>query len=125
MEAADKIKDDYMKSFALKIIRNNFAELARSNRIKKLPKELLIDILVDLSYLFPIKPPSPVVTLHTLSLPANSSQKVMSTPSSPSTNSHLSAISPSTSPNQTHSHSQSLILHNIFNSLINDNESKN
>jgi hypothetical protein len=41
-----------MKSFALKIIRNNYVELARSEAIKKLPKDLLLDILVDMSQLF-------------------------------------------------------------------------
>ncbi len=41
-----------MKNFALKIIRNNYVELARSEGIKKLPKDLLLDILVDMSNLF-------------------------------------------------------------------------
>lgn len=45
-----------MKSFALKIVRNNFPELVNTNRIRKLSKELLIDILEDLSKLFFIKP---------------------------------------------------------------------
>lgn len=53
LEAADKIKDENMKSFALRIVRNNFQELVRSDRIRKLSKELLLDILIDISNIFP------------------------------------------------------------------------
>lgn len=40
-----------MKTFALRKIRENFAELAYSSHLEKLSKELLIDILRDLSHL--------------------------------------------------------------------------
>jgi hypothetical protein len=58
LEAADKIKDEYMKNFALNVFVNNFSELAQSTRIKKLSKDLLIDIIEYISLCFSIKSPS-------------------------------------------------------------------
>jgi hypothetical protein len=40
-----------MKTFALRKIRENFAEVAYSSNLEKLSKELLIDIIRDLSHL--------------------------------------------------------------------------
>ena len=45
LEAADKIQEQDMKQFALKMVAANFAELAHSHRIEKLPNNLLIDIM--------------------------------------------------------------------------------
>ncbi len=56
LEAADKIHEKDMKDFALKILRSNFYELAHSARIKKLSKELLLDIITDMSTLFSKEP---------------------------------------------------------------------
>jgi len=52
LEAADTIHEKDMKSFALRILRKNFNELAHSSRIQKLPKSLLLDIIMDVSSLF-------------------------------------------------------------------------
>ncbi len=52
LEAADTIQEKDMKSFALRILRKNFNELAHSSRIQKLPKSLLLDIIMDVSSLF-------------------------------------------------------------------------
>ena len=76
---ADKINDECMKQFALRIVRANFKEVcfyfmqincfqyvvliaqfsvdkfARSTRIRKLSKELLLDIMVDISEKLAIK----------------------------------------------------------------------
>ena len=57
LEAADKIQEKDMKNFALEILRNNFHELAHSSRITKLPKELLLDIITDISSMFIKKDP--------------------------------------------------------------------
>jgi hypothetical protein len=52
LEAADKINEKDMKNFALKIVGRHFLELAHSNRIKKLSKELLLDIITYISNFF-------------------------------------------------------------------------
>lgn len=52
LEAADKIHEKDMKKFALNILRSNFHELAHSSRIRRLSKELLLDIITDISSLF-------------------------------------------------------------------------
>ncbi|RNA42331.1 leucine-zipper-like transcriptional regulator 1 [Brachionus plicatilis] len=121
LEAADKIKDDNMKNFALKIVRNNFPELAHSNRIKKLSKELLLDIIADLSKLFTLKPASSAMNLPGLSTPTINHIKVSSTVSSPSFSTNFNSTSPSSSPCT--SHNSNLLLHNIL-TFIND-DSKN
>lgn len=58
LEAADKIQEKDMKNFALRILRLNFHELAHSERIKTLPKEILLDIISDISNLFVKDSPS-------------------------------------------------------------------
>ena len=72
LEAADKIQEKDMKNFALKILRLNFHELVHSERIKKLPKELLLDIISDISNLF-VKDPLGSSSLKKASLNASSS----------------------------------------------------
>lgn len=120
MEAADKIKDENMKNFALKIVRTNFPELANSNRIKKLSKELLLDIIADLSKLFAPKPAISAVNLQSLTAPVNQQLKVASTPSSPSFSMNFNSSSPSSSPCA--SHNSNILLHNILTFINDDNK---
>ena len=53
LDAADRTQATEMKNFALKIIRDNFSELAYSQNIERLSKELLLDIIRDIGEIYP------------------------------------------------------------------------
>lgn len=104
-----------MKNFALKIVRTNFPELVRSNRIKKLSKELLLDILEDLSVLFT----KPVGSSNNISLSLSTSS-YQNTLSSQGT--HYVAQTPANSPSLLHPQHQNNLLQNLYHSLLNDEQ---
>ena len=74
-----------MKNFALKIIRKNFVDLAVSSSIRKLSRELLLDIIADISVLFPANSDSLVNTSNNYTNVSSHSSSPHSVTSSPIT----------------------------------------
>lgn len=72
-----------MKKFALKIIRKNFSDLALSTNIRKLSKELLLDIIVDISSTFPNTSNTDQLNVNTSTNSSHSSSSPHSATSSP------------------------------------------
>jgi hypothetical protein len=82
LQAADRIQAEDMKNFSLKIIRKNFSDLALSSNIRKLSKDLLLDIIVDISSIFPASNTGDQLSINNTSITSSSSSP-HSTTSSP------------------------------------------
>ena len=77
-----------MKNFSLRIIRKNFSDLALSSNIRKLSKDLLLDIIVDISSIFPASNTDQLLNINTSINSSSSSPH--STTSSPNLGSNSS-----------------------------------